>query len=286
MRIDENIREFSQHMMSQVDLQIEANNLEQFRYNFRTIPNVRFPKPVQQFCHPSVLTETLEDGVPVSKFLAENYSGKTKEKRKLAKLFINLYLKMIIVDNFTHTDLHPGNILIQLNNNHQPNGRVVILDAGLVTKLSDTRKRNFLDLFTCIVNGDSKQAAELLVSRAPKTPYTPRLDTVNEAERYRIQKFTEEMSSVIDKVVHMRLKDVEVGKLLQQVLDLGRKYRIPIDSKFTALALGTIIVEGIGKQFDPDLDFVGAARPILLKSSETREKFIIGQVRKLLKDWC
>jgi predicted unusual protein kinase regulating ubiquinone biosynthesis (AarF/ABC1/UbiB family) len=73
------------------------------------------------------------------------------------------------------------------------------------------------------------------------------------------------MSLLIDNVLQTPLKQLEVGLILRNVLDLGKKYHIKMESNFTTLALGTIIIEGIGRQLDPDFDFVNAARPYLQK---------------------
>lgn len=88
--------------------------------------------------------------------------------------------------------------------------------------------------------------------------------------------FRKEMSVLINQVIRTPLKQVEVGLVLHNVLDLGKKYHIQVESSFTTLALGTIIIEGIGRQLDPDLDFVGAARPYLQKDFRLVKSYLNG----------
>lgn len=65
---------------------------------------------------------------------------------------MDAFLKMMLVDNFVHADLHPGNILI--DEGHQGNApQVVLLDVGLTTQLSEKDRENFLKLFSAVVAG-------------------------------------------------------------------------------------------------------------------------------------
>jgi aarF domain-containing kinase len=131
---------------------------------------------------------------------------------------------------------------------------IVFLDVGLTSSLTRNDKKNFYDLFRAIANYDANTAATLMIERATNT---------NDIDEQSKRGFRTDMSTLIDRVLRTPLKQLEVGLVLRNVLDLGRKYSIQVESNFTTLALGTIIIEGIGRQLDPDLDFVGAARPYL-----------------------
>ena len=53
-----------------------------------------------------------------------------------------------------HSDLHPGNILVQ------PEGpRFVLLDAGLTTELLAHERNNFIQLLQAFGDGDGRAAA-------------------------------------------------------------------------------------------------------------------------------
>lgn len=88
--------------------------------------------------------------------------------------------------------------------------------------------------------------------------------------------FRKDMSLLIENVLKTPLKQLEVGLILRHVLDLGKKYQIKIESNFTTLALGTIIIEGIGRQLDPDFDFVNAAKPYLQKDFRLVKSYLNG----------
>ena len=49
-----------------------------------------------------------------------------------------MYLKMLLIDNLMHADLHPGNILVQSLNGDNYDGdcrkskRIMLVDAGMI----------------------------------------------------------------------------------------------------------------------------------------------------------
>ena len=60
------LAEFRKFMTRQLDLRVEARNLERFGHNFAKSESVRFPKPIRRFCREHVLVETFEAGRPVA----------------------------------------------------------------------------------------------------------------------------------------------------------------------------------------------------------------------------
>jgi len=77
----------------QVNLCVEARNLEQFAVNFGSVESVRFPKPLWYLVRPYVLVETYEEGVPVQHYVTGRSSGQFNTK--LAELGIDTILKMV-----------------------------------------------------------------------------------------------------------------------------------------------------------------------------------------------
>ena len=266
MNIEDNIQSFTKNMLLQTNLMIETKNLQIFERNFQKYHlNIRFPHVDPSL--PStkdILFQTYENGLLLNDFMEQ--CRDTKIRKKLAYLGVNAFLKMLFVDNFVHADLHPGNILVRLDeNSNEP--VIVFLDVGLTSTLNRKDKKNFYDLFRAIANYDGQEAASLMIERAPNA---------NEIDEQSKIGFRKDMAVLIDTVLRTPLKQLEVGVVLQNVLDLGKKYHIKIESNFTTLALGTIIIEGIGRQLDPDFDFVSAARPYLQKDFRLVKSYLNG----------
>lgn len=102
-------------------------------------------------------------------------SGLISSKHLIAELTTNTMLKMIFDDNFVHGDLHPGNILLRYaqptnsggkGSNGSPVLEMVILDAGIVSELTGTDKRNLIDLFKAIARNGGEEAGALMIERS------------------------------------------------------------------------------------------------------------------------
>ncbi|KZT75012.1 ABC1-domain-containing protein, partial [Daedalea quercina L-15889] len=107
----EEVAVFGQMMHGQLDLRIEANNLEVFEKNFanRKLP-VTFPRPLTKWSTKDVLVEDFQNALPLELFL-KNGGGAYNDL--LAEVGLDTFLNMLLLDNFVHSDLHPGNIMIK-----------------------------------------------------------------------------------------------------------------------------------------------------------------------------
>jgi len=113
--LDEALREFNAHMQLQTDLSVEGMYLERMRRNFRNSAYICLPevhgKPTGE-----VLVQSYVGGHHLADLLAEpmeNNLLRDPQTRKLVSLELGrAFCKMLFIDNFTHLDLHPGNIKV------------------------------------------------------------------------------------------------------------------------------------------------------------------------------
>jgi predicted unusual protein kinase regulating ubiquinone biosynthesis (AarF/ABC1/UbiB family) len=61
-----------------------------------------------------------------------------------------------------------------------------------------------------------------------------------------------------------RLGEVQVGKVLLDMLSLLRRHRVRVNASFTIVNIAIAVTEGIGKQLDPELDLMREALPYFL----------------------
>lgn len=70
---------------------------------------VVIPEPIPGMITEAVLVESFEPGQGVSKYM----KTPTQLNTQIVARGVDAYLKMLLQDNFVHTDLHPGNILVR-----------------------------------------------------------------------------------------------------------------------------------------------------------------------------
>jgi ubiquinone biosynthesis protein len=82
----------------------------------------------------------------------------------------------------------------------------------------------------------------------------------NEPEK---RQFEREVADFMGRHLYKPLKDIELGKLLQQLLELATelRLRIPPDIFLMMKAFGT--VEGVGQMLDPNFDMIARATPFI-----------------------
>ena len=125
--LPEEVTVFGEMMYQQLDLRNEAENLLTFEHNFasRNVP-VTFPRPLKVFSTPDILVEEFEHAVPLELFLKNGggpFDGQVAtigldaflvcSEHQLGYHSDSIYQNMLLLDNFVHSDLHPGNIMIK-----------------------------------------------------------------------------------------------------------------------------------------------------------------------------
>ncbi|XP_051885724.1 uncharacterized aarF domain-containing protein kinase 2 isoform X2 [Pristis pectinata] len=262
-----------------IDLRYEAKIMERFRENFLGMESIKFPIPLRPFITRTVLVETFEESKPISMYLTKDVPDALKQR--LARMGLEMLLKMVFVDNFVHGELHPKNILIQgadqfsLQNDDKttivdlcdtlivdvrPSQcplKLILLDTGIVTELQPSDFHNFKAVFTAVIKGQGKQIADLLLTQA------------RASECQDLQMFKSE----IEKLVHESgMNNGSLGKLhvagfLSKILETLIMHKVKVESNFASMIFAIIALDGLGRSLDPELDLMEVVRPMLLKDT-------------------
>ncbi|MES1208578.1 MAG: AarF/ABC1/UbiB kinase family protein, partial [Pseudomonadota bacterium] len=239
------VEEFGRAVFAQLDFTVEASNNLRFRHNFRRHDQVVFPALIDGLCSGRVLTMTFVEGAKILDAKATRFDPK-----RIARLGLQMLLKMIFEDGFVHADLHPGNIFIT------PDERIALLDLGLVGVLDDAQRRNFGRFFAAWAQRDGDTMAHVMYDMSASAGM-PRDDVAFERYRAGIIEF-------VGRYWGQRVGQIQVGKVLLDLLALLRRYRIRANPAFTTVNIAIAVTEGIGKQLDPDLDLMAEALPFFL----------------------
>ncbi|CAL5213465.1 unnamed protein product [Lathyrus oleraceus] len=259
LRLDESVQQFAVFMMSQVDLAREAAHLNRFIYNFRQWRDVSFPKPVYPLVHPAVLVETYENGESVSHYVDE-LQGHERIKSALAHIGSHALLKMLLVDNFIHADMHPGNILVRVPRSKdrkrffKSKPHVIFLDVGMTAELSGSDRVNLLDFFKAVARRDGRTAAEctLRLSKEQNCP-NPKA-YVEEVEKAFTFWGTRDGDSV------------HPAECMEQLLEKVRRHRVNIDGNVCTVIVTTLVLEGWQRKLDPGYNVMEALQTLLIRA--------------------
>ncbi|KAF7542209.1 hypothetical protein G7Z17_g11780 [Cylindrodendrum hubeiense] len=117
LSLPDEVTQFGEMMKLQLDLRIEAANLSTFRQNFKGRSTAWFPYPYAEFTTRNVLIEEFAQGIPLADFM-ENGGGVFQHD--IADEGLDAFLRMLLLDNFIHADLHPGNIMVRFYQSARP----------------------------------------------------------------------------------------------------------------------------------------------------------------------
>lgn len=234
---------FADAMKLQLDFESEARNNRRFAENIADLEGVYVPEIYPELSTRRVLTMEFIDGVRATEPQKVGHNG-----RELALRGLEAILTMIFRDAFVHADLHPGNILLT------EDGRVVLIDLGLVAEIPDEMRKPWLDTFLALSARDGVGAARLFYSYAP----TVYLEDYEAYERDVIDFF--------DVFYGKSLSDVEAGVVVAGMMNILRRHRVAIDPVYTVVHLAMVVAEGLGKQLAPELDLVELAGPRIMEA--------------------
>ncbi|XJO71519.1 hypothetical protein BDV3_001015 [Batrachochytrium dendrobatidis] len=294
LSLPEEVATFGSMMTAQLDLTNEASNLQVFQNNFNSWGSVGFPSPIKQRVSPEVLVEDYIEAVPMTKVLE---FGGGQFDRELAKIGLTCFLKMLILDNFVHADMHPGNIMMTFYKEAASKSKLefidshyiqrlkkttnetewkailselkaknyapflYIVDAGLISSLSQAHLVNFIDLFQAISEFNGRRISELMISRS-KSPYTV-IDAAG---------FQSAMLQFIQEVKEQTfaLENIHVADILGFVLSKVRVHHVKIEGDFVNVAVSCMLLEGMGQRLDASMDLLHASVPFLKQAISQR----------------
>ena len=242
------VEEFGRAIFSQLDFRVEAANNRRFRENFRAEPMVVFPDVIEDLSSERILTMTYVDG---TKILSTRQTR--SDPKKVARLGLQVLLKMIFEDGFVHADLHPGNIFITADD------KLALLDLGLVGELDEPHRKAFARFFAAWAQRDGDTMARVMYEMSANAGAAGDGKRDEGFERYRAA-----IIEFVGRYWGQRLGEVQVGKVLLDMLGILRKHRVRMNPSFTIVNIAIAVTEGIGKQLDPELDLMTEALPYFL----------------------
>lgn len=106
LSMKDSVDQFRDIMLPQLDLRVEAHNLQRFRRDFEGESQIAFPEPLVELTSREVLVEKFVEGEPMLNFvLKEDENHSKKDREELARVGLETVMKMIFLHDFIHADL-------------------------------------------------------------------------------------------------------------------------------------------------------------------------------------
>ena len=238
------VEEFARTLEKELDFTLEGAYMERFARQFVNEPGIHVPALYRELTTRRVLTMEYISGIKSSDI--ETLEKKGYDRCKIASQGLDLILKQVFVHGFFHADPHPGNIFVL------PGNVLCFIDFGMMGRINLRTRERFADLSSSIVHRDETKAADALLRL---------IDSDTPIKDYSL--LQKDVAEFMDKHCYRPLKDIDLGDMLHQLLEITTKHQliIPQDLFLMIKALSTI--EGIGRKLDPDLDVIEKAAPFI-----------------------
>lgn len=258
--------DFDAVIQAQIDFTREAFNLQRFAKNFKGERRIRFPKVSSRFVTPEVLVETWESGEIISNIMEDFDNAKAKcqeavtaleEKKrtvqgKLSKILYDMSMKMMVRDNFVHGDLHGGNILYSMSDDH-----VTVLDCGIATSLDKRTFAPFGVFLHALCSGQTDTVVE----------YLQRFNEANLVVN--TKQLKSDIQATMDKYMGpFRMNPhgpLNAADMFGEVMFTLQRHGMLLKGDVASTLFTISISEGLVRQLDPSFDVAEQALPYITK---------------------
>src|SRR5262245_11671994 len=234
--------QFARSLERELDLACEARNVERLTKHFAGDPYVVIPKIYPQWTSETLNVQEYVAAIPGTDLAAVKAAG--LDPKLLAARGAEALLKMMLVDGFFHADPHPGNVF------YLPGNRIVMIDWGMVGRLSPLRRNQVVDLLAGLARMDEEAMLDVLLDWAGDA-------FVDEA------KLAADVDELVFDYEGVPLKDIRVGALLKAFTAIIREHSIVMPADLTLMFKALITMEGLGRQYDPDFHVLDHLTPLV-----------------------
>lgn len=228
------LEEFRLSIQQELNYEREAQNLVVVGANLREFPLILVPQPVADYSTSCVLTMDYVRGLKLTKvgpIVRLDVNG-----AELGEEVFKAYLKQVLVDGLFHADPHPGNVFLT------DDGRIALLDLGMVGHVSPVMQENLLKLMLAISDQNSDAVSDLVVRISEP------------AEEFNAPQFRRRIGQIIALRHDQPLRQLNIGRALLDVSRNAAENGLFVPSELTLLAKTLLQLDEVGKILDPDFD--------------------------------
>jgi predicted unusual protein kinase regulating ubiquinone biosynthesis (AarF/ABC1/UbiB family) len=244
--------EFADALNAELDFTIEAGYTDQLRRNLSHCAwydpdQLVVPKILWDLTNSTLMTMEWLEGRPI---LKADVVATTRETGKVTRdeattLLFRAFFKQYFVDGFFHADPHPGNIFY-LND-----GRVALLDCGMMGHLDPRTRNTMTEMVLAIVNSDSQRCAQLTLQLAEP------LEPVN------LARLESDYTRLLGRYYGLSLEQLNTAEIFGEILEAGTRNNLRWPANVGLFTKSLANLEGAARQFNPGVNLIDEIRPLM-----------------------
>jgi predicted unusual protein kinase regulating ubiquinone biosynthesis (AarF/ABC1/UbiB family) len=253
LQVDALADELEVHLRAELDFREEAHNTELIAGIVEQFRDLRVAKVIRPYVTERVLVLERFHGEKV-----EAAHGLEPERAgELAREFFRAYIRQVTVEGVYHADPHQGNVLLT------DDGRLALLDFGLLGRLDDETRTALALLLLAIARNRPEEVASILLGLSLTT-----LETDEPA-------FVHELRRKLPRYHWRPLGGIAAGEALADLQRICLRYAIRLPPSFALVGKTLAQADSVARTLDPTLD------PIALLEEEAQGLILTEAERRL-----
>lgn len=245
--------ELEVHLREELDFVEEAHNTELIGRIVEAYDRLLVPAVVRPYATERVLVLERVEGRKVD----PDHGLSPEVAAELARQFFSAYVFQVVVEGVYHADPHRGNVLLTHD------GRLALLDFGLLGRLDDDTRRGLSLLLLAIAQNRADDVADLILALSLSGVKADQPGFVHDVRR-KLPRF------------HWRpLSGIRAGESLADLQRIALHHNIALPTSFALVGKTLAQADMIARTLQPDLD------PIALLEEEALEVMLVEAERRL-----
>ena len=226
----------------EMDLRLEAAAISEMAENIKGDAGFRVPGVDWKRTAKRVLTLDWIDGIPIADRTRLVAAG--HDPHALGLTVLQSFLRHAMRDGFFHADMHQGNLLVDAQ------GQVVAVDFGIMGRLGMKERRFLAEILHGIITRDYRRAAEVHFWAGYVPPHHP------------VEVFAQALRAIGEPIQGRPAGEISMADLLGQLFAYTEVFDMQTRPELINLQKTMVVVEGVARGLDPNLDIWTAAEPI------------------------
>ncbi|RJE83410.1 2-polyprenylphenol 6-hydroxylase [Paracoccus onubensis] len=237
------ISHFESVVAGELDLRLEASAASEFIENTRDDEGFSIPAPHWHLSSRRVLTSDWAEGVAMGD--RDGLIAAGHDLPAVARRVIQLFLQHALRDGFFHADMHHGNLKVGAD------GSIIAYDFGIMGEIDEYTRRVYAEILMGFIKRDYRRVARVHFEAG----YVPR-DRDETA-------FARALRAVGEPIFGADASQISMANLLAYLFEVTERFGMPTRTELILLQRTMVVVEGVARSLDPQLNMWEAAKPVV-----------------------
>ena len=243
LRFVEVVDTLARSVTIEMDLRLEAAAIAEMRDNVKDDPDFRVPGIDWERTAKTVLTLGWIDGIPLTNRARLDASG--LDLPALGRALMQTFLRHALRDGFFHADMHPGNLFVD------DQGLIVAVDFGIMGRLSPKERRFLAEILYGFITRNYIRTAQVHFEAGYVPPH------------HSVESFAQAIRAIGEPIHNKAASEISMAKLLTLLFEVTGLFDMKTRPELLLLQKTMVVVEGVARSFDPNLDMWATAEPVV-----------------------